>query len=110
MPILANAPAEQVVGGAWRERLREAHQADQAGRRAVEVQVVGTEVRVLHLGEAVVTHELAAPGEASVKDEHYGGARSAPGRAPLRRSTSERAICHWEKWARPSSTQLLAPG
>ena len=61
--------------------------------RAVEVQVIGTEVRALHFGEVVATHELVAPGEASVKDEHYGGARSAPRRGPRPRSAAEKAIC-----------------
>ena len=41
--------------------------------RAVEVQVPGAEVRVLHFGELVAVHQFVTPGETSVKDEHYGG-------------------------------------
>jgi transposase len=59
--------------------------------REVELQVVGSEVRVLHFGEVVATHALAAPGEASVKDEHYGGPRRR-GR-PRPRTAAEKAIC-----------------
>lgn len=61
--------------------------------RQVEVQVVGNEVRALHFGEVVAVHALVAPGEASVKDEHYGGARKAPQRKPRPRSSTEKAIC-----------------
>ena len=50
--------------------------------RAVEVQVLGTEVRLLHFGEVVAAHDLVAPGEASIKDEHYGGAAGPPGVSP----------------------------
>jgi hypothetical protein len=47
----------------------------------------------LHFGEVVAAHALVAPGEASVKDEHYGGPRKAPERKPRPRSTTEKAIC-----------------
>ena len=61
--------------------------------RAVEVQVLGTEVRLLHFGEVVATHDLVAPGEASMKDEHYGGPRRPPRRQPRPRTAAEKAIC-----------------
>jgi len=61
--------------------------------RTVQVQVLGTEVRLLHFGEVVATHDLVAPGEASIKDEHYGGARRPPRRQPRPRTDAERAIC-----------------
>jgi transposase len=61
--------------------------------RNVELQVVGNEVRALHFGEVVAAHELVAPGEASIKDEHYGGPRRPPRRAPRPRTAAERAIC-----------------
>ena len=61
--------------------------------RAVEVQVLGTEVRLLHFGEVVAAHDLVAPGEASIKDEHYGGARRPPRRQPRPRTAAEKAIC-----------------
>lgn len=61
--------------------------------RAVELQVVGDELKVLHFGEVVASHALVAPGEVSIKDEHYGGARSPPRRAPRPRTVAEKAIC-----------------
>lgn len=61
--------------------------------RTVEVQVLGAEVRALHFGEVVATHGLVAPGEASIKDEHYGGPRRPPRRKPRPRTAAERAIC-----------------
>ena len=60
--------------------------------REVELQVIGTEVRVVHFGEVVASHDLAAPGEASVKDEHYGGPRRRGGPRP--RTPAEKAICN----------------
>jgi len=61
--------------------------------RSVELQVLGTEVRALHFGEVVATHSLVAPGETSIKDEHYGGPRHPPRRAARPRTAAERAIC-----------------
>jgi transposase len=61
--------------------------------RTVQVQVLGAEVRLLHFGEVVATHDLVAPGEASIKDEHYGGARRTPRRKPRPRTAAEKAIC-----------------
>jgi transposase len=61
--------------------------------RSVELVVMGTEVRALHFGEVVATHDLVAPGEASIKDEHYGGPRHPPRRTPRPRTAAERAIC-----------------
>ena len=61
--------------------------------RNVELQVVGNEVRALHFGEVVAAHDLVAPGEASIKDEHYGGPRRPPRRAPRPRTAAERAVC-----------------
>ena len=61
--------------------------------REVEVQVVGGEVHLSHLGEVVATHDLVAPGEASIKDEHYGGPRPAPRRRPRPRTAAEKAVC-----------------
>ena len=47
-------------------------------------------VIVTATGEVIAEHVLVAPGEASVRDEHYGGPRPAPrrgwsGRRPPRR-------------------------
>jgi transposase len=61
--------------------------------RLVEVEVSGAQVRVVHFGEVVATHDLVAPGEASVKDDHYGGPRPLPERRPRPRTAAEKAIC-----------------
>ena len=44
-------------------------------------------------GEIVAEHTLVPPGEASVRDEHYGGPRPAPRRAVRPRTTAEKAFC-----------------
>jgi hypothetical protein len=41
----------------------------------------------------VAEHLLVAPGEASVRDEHYGGPRPAPRRAVRPRTVAEKAFC-----------------
>ncbi len=61
--------------------------------RSVEVHVVGNEVRIVHFAEEVATHALVAPGEVPIKDEHYGGPRHLPRRAPRPRTGAEKAIC-----------------
>lgn len=60
--------------------------------RNVQVRVEATRVDILDLGEIVATHCLVAPGEVSIKDEHYGGPRPAPRRAPRPRTEAERAF------------------
>ena len=62
------------------------------GRR-VEVQAAEGRVRVLQADEVVADHPLVAPGETSILDEHYGGPRPAPRRAPRPRTPAERAFC-----------------
>jgi transposase len=44
-------------------------------------------------GQIVAEHGLVAPGEASVRDEHYGGPRPAPRRAVRPRTAAEKAFC-----------------
>lgn len=44
-------------------------------------------------GVMVAEHMLVAPGEASVRDEHYGGPRPAPKRAVRPRTVAEKAFC-----------------
>lgn len=62
--------------------------------RQVEVAVIDGEVRVSHDGEDVAAHTVVAPGEASIVDEHYGGARPAsPRRAVRPRTPTEKAFC-----------------
>jgi len=59
----------------------------------VLLRVTGKQVQVLEpfTGELVAEHPLAAPGEASIIDEHYGSARPGrPRRAPRARTAAER--------------------
>jgi hypothetical protein len=44
-------------------------------------------------GEVAAEHTLVAPGEASVRDEHYGGPRPAPRRAVRPKTAAEKAFC-----------------
>ncbi len=59
----------------------------------VEVRVCDGAVQVILLGEIVADHAVVAPGEASVNDDHYGGARPAPARAVRPKTTAEKAFC-----------------
>jgi len=72
-----------------------------SARYSVPIALVGKKVEVAAIdGEIVITYQQAevarhlavAPGEASIRDEHYGGARSRPVRAVRPRSASERAF------------------
>ena len=59
----------------------------------VLITVDGTRIRVLEpfTGEIAADHELVAPGEASIADEHYGSSRpDKPSRAPRPRTTDEK--------------------
>jgi Integrase core domain len=60
--------------------------------RVVEVEVTEGRIRVIHLGTTMAEHALVAPGETSISDEHYGGPRHRPTRAPRPRSATERAV------------------
>jgi transposase len=60
--------------------------------KVVEVVVGDGQVRVVHLGVEMALHDLVAPGEASVHDEHYGGPRPMPTRAPRPKSAAEHAL------------------
>ncbi|MCO7222599.1 IS21 family transposase [Klenkia sp. PcliD-1-E] len=75
-----------------------------SARYSVPTALIGTQVALLAAdgrltivapatGEVVAEHPLVAPGEASVLDEHYGGPRRAPQRAPRPRSAAEQAFC-----------------
>jgi transposase len=44
-------------------------------------------------GEVAAEHVLVAPGEASVRDEHYGGPRPAPRRAVRPKTAAEKQFC-----------------
>lgn len=58
----------------------------------VWVSVAGDQVLIDHADERVAEHPLIAPGEVSIVDEHYGGARGAPRRAVRARTASEKAF------------------
>lgn len=75
-----------------------------SARYSVPNRLIGTTVRVVQdggrlllvdptSGEVVADHELAAPGEARVLDEHYGGPRPAPQRGPRPKTPVERQFC-----------------
>jgi hypothetical protein len=44
-------------------------------------------------GAVVAEHTMVAPGETSVRDEHYGGPRPAPQRAVRPKTTAEKQFC-----------------
>ncbi len=50
-------------------------------------------IEVIHLGEIVATHLVVVPGEASIKDDHYGGPRPRPRRAVRPKTAAEKAFC-----------------
>ncbi|HEY8202542.1 MAG TPA: IS21 family transposase, partial [Actinomycetota bacterium] len=58
----------------------------------VEVQVADGRVLALDHDEVVADHAVVAPGEASVVDDHYGGARPAPRRAVRPKTAQEVAF------------------
>jgi transposase len=61
--------------------------------KTVELRVQDGQLVVLCLGEIVARHSLVAPGETSIKDEHYGGPRPAPRRGVRPKTASEKAFC-----------------
>jgi transposase len=60
--------------------------------KTVEVAVADGVIRIVHLGVTMATHSLVAPGETSIDDDHYGGPRSLPRRAPRPRTLAEHAL------------------
>jgi transposase len=61
--------------------------------RQVEVRVADGVVEVILLGAVVAEHGVVSPGEASVNDDHYGGARPAPRRAVRPKTQAEIVFC-----------------
>jgi len=51
------------------------------------------EIVIRHKGHEVARHVLVAPGQVSIRDEHYGGPRPGPARGPRPRTGTERAFC-----------------
>jgi transposase len=76
-----------------------------SARYSVPVRLIGTQVRLrtddgrllvimAGTGEVVAGHILVAPGEASVRDEHYGGPRpDTPRRAVRPKTAAEKEFC-----------------
>jgi transposase len=75
-----------------------------SARYSVPVRLIGEQVglrtddgRLLVIvataGEVVAEHILVAPGEASVRDEHYGGPRPVPRRAVRPKTAAEKEFC-----------------
>ncbi len=61
--------------------------------RQVELRVADGSVMVVFLGEIIATHDLVAPGETAICDDHYGGPRPAPARAVRPKTPAEKAFC-----------------
>jgi transposase len=61
--------------------------------RQVELVAQDGKVLITFLGEIIAAHDLVAPGETSVLDEHYGGPRPMPTRAVRPKTASEKAFC-----------------
>jgi len=60
--------------------------------KQVEVVVAAGRLSVVHLGVEMAVHDLVAPGETSINDDHYGGPRPLPQRAPRPRSAAEHSM------------------
>ena len=60
--------------------------------RTVELRVADGRVMVVSLGEIIAEHDIVAPGETAVCDEHYGGPRPAPARAVRPKTAAEKAF------------------
>ena len=61
--------------------------------REVSLRVKDGVIQVVFLGEIVAEHLVVSPGETSIHDDHYGGARPAPQRSVRPKSTAEKAFC-----------------
>jgi hypothetical protein len=75
-----------------------------SARYSVPVRLIGESVKLrtddgrllvimTAAGQVVAEHVLVAPGEASVRDEHYGGPRPAPRRAVRPKTRAEKEFC-----------------
>jgi transposase len=61
--------------------------------RQVEVRVVDGQLDIVLLGITIAQHPVVGPGEASINDDHYGGARPAPRRPVRPRTAAEIEFC-----------------
>src|SRR5271170_5333581 len=93
-----------------------------SARYSVPVRLIGTEVRLraddgrllvitTSAGEVVAEHTLVAPGEASVRDEHYGGPRpDTPRRGVRPKTAAEKEFCSLGPVAEAFITGAAASG
>ena len=92
-----------------------------SARYSVPVRLIGSQVQlrtddgrllavVAATGEVVAEHVLVAPGEASVRDEHYGGPRAAPRRAARPKTAAEKEFCSLGPVAEAFITGAAAAG
>ena len=66
---------------------------DHVGRE-VSLRVKDGVVQVVFLGEIIAEHLVVSPGETSINDDHYGGARPMPRSVSVRpRTTAEKTFC-----------------
>jgi transposase len=59
----------------------------------VEVRVTNGVIQIVLLGAVIAEHAVVSPGEASVNDDHYDGARPAPQRPVRPKTAAEIAFC-----------------
>ena len=95
-----------------------------SARYSVPVRLIGEQVRlrtddgrllviVTVAGEVAAEHVLVAPGEASVRDEHYGGPRPAPRRAVRPKTAAEKEFARSgpsQRRSSPAPLRWAAPG
>jgi transposase len=93
-----------------------------SARYSVPVRLIGTQVRLrtddgrllvimTMTGQVVAEHTLVAPGEASVRDEHYGGPRpDSPRRAVRPKTAAEKEFCSLGPVAEAFITGAAAAG
>jgi transposase len=62
-------------------------------RRGVQLRVGNGLIEIVHGDQVVASHDLVAPGETSICDDHYGGPRPKPARAVRPKTASEKAFC-----------------
>jgi transposase len=80
---------------------------------AVLIRVAGTTVQILEpfTGEVAAEHQLVAPGEVSIADEHYGSSRpDKPRRAPRARTAEEKKFLALGEVAAAFLTAAAAAG
>jgi hypothetical protein len=61
--------------------------------REVSLRIKDGVIQVVFLGEIVAEHLIVSPGETSIDDDHYGGARPMPRRLVRPRSAAEKTFC-----------------